>query len=196
MCCIVCCNLLGKLPVMQQHFKFLQDDPSTSTSRLKLQDTVRKVKLPAFGILMIYAITLSIFPGFIAENLKSSFFRDWYPILLIAVYNFSDLVGKSLTAIYVMKGIGKASLACMCRLLFYPLFAGCLHGRKWVRTEVPVVLLTFLLGLTNGYLTSVLMILTPKSVPDLEAEKSAVVMAVFLGFGLLSGSVLGWFWII
>ncbi|GJS22463.1 equilibrative nucleotide transporter 8-like protein [Tanacetum coccineum] len=81
------------------------------------------------------------------------------------------------------------------------IFAGtassaCLHGPKWFRSEEFVVLLTFMLGFTNGYLTSVIMILAPKSVPPLEAEMAAIVMALFLGIGLVSGSVLGWFWII
>lgn len=145
---------------------------------------------------MIYVVTLSIFPGFIAENLESKLLRDWYPILLITIYNIADLLGKSLTAIYLLNSIKIASWACIARLMFYPLFTACLHGPKWLKTEVPVVTVTFMLGLTNGYLTSVFMILTPKSVPVSEAEISAIVMIVFLGLGLVAGSVLGWFWVI
>lgn len=145
---------------------------------------------------MIYVVTLSIFPGFIAENLESKLLRDWYPILLITIYNIADLLGKSLTAIYLLNSIKIASWACIARLMFYPLFTACLHGPKWLKTEVPVVTVTFMLGLTNGYLTSVFMILTPKSVPVSEAEISAIVMVVFLGLGLVAGSVLGWFWVI
>jgi equilibrative nucleoside transporter 1/2/3 len=59
-----------------------------------------------------------------------------------------------------------------------------------------MIVLTFLLGFSNGYLTSVLMILAPKSVPYSESELSAIVMTAFLGFGLVGGSVLGWFWIL
>lgn len=145
---------------------------------------------------MIYVVTLSIFPGFIAENLESKFLQDWYPVLLITVYNVADFMGKSLTAIYVLQSIKKATWACISRLLFYPLFTACLHGPKWLKGEIPVVVLTFMLGLTNGYLTSVLMILAPKTVPVSEAELSAIVLVVFLGIGLVGGSVLGWFWII
>ncbi|GKA02869.1 retrotransposon protein, putative, ty1-copia subclass, partial [Tanacetum coccineum] len=73
------------------------------------------------------------------------------------------------------------------------IFAGiassaCLRGPKWFRSEEFVVLLTFMLGFTNGYLTSVIMILAPKSVPPWEAEMAAIVMALFLGIGLVSGS--------
>ncbi|KAJ8562340.1 hypothetical protein K7X08_011631 [Anisodus acutangulus] len=194
--CIICCNLLYKLPVMQQHYAKLVQDNCFPCSRHKLQDVARTIKYPAFGVFAIYTVTLSIFPGFLAENLESKFLKDWYPILLITVYNLSDFVGKSFTAVYVLKSTGKATWSCAGRLLFYPLFTACLHGPKWLKSEVPIIFLTTMLGLTNGYLTSVIMILAPKSVPTSEAEIAAIVLAVSLGMGLVAGSVLGWFWII
>ncbi|KAK9268686.1 hypothetical protein L1049_000446 [Liquidambar formosana] len=111
--CTLCCNLLYKLPVMQQHYRIFQNDPLTS--RPKFWDVARKLWRPIFGIFMIYTVTLSIFPGFIAENLESKILQDWYPILLIAVYNFSDLLGKSSTAMFVLKSIKKATWGCTAR---------------------------------------------------------------------------------
>ncbi|GLT53865.1 hypothetical protein SLA2020_271040 [Shorea laevis] len=194
LCCIISCNLLYNLPVMQQHHNRLVED--VLLSRPKFWSVAGKIRWPAFGIFLIYLVTLSIFPGFLAENLESKFLGDWYPILLITMYNVADLLGKSLTAIYLLNSIRLAAWNCIARLLFYPLFTACLHGPKWLKTEIFVVTLTFMLGLSNGYLTSVFMILAPKSVPVSEAEISAIVMVVFLGLGLVAGSVLGWFWII
>ncbi|QHO21603.1 Equilibrative nucleotide transporter [Arachis hypogaea] len=184
-----------KLPVMQEYYQSLQHD-NTLCSGTRFWAVAGKIKGPAFAILIIYVVTLSIFPGFIAEDLESKLLMDWYPILLITVYNLADLIGKSLTAFYVIQSITRAIWTSIIRLLFYPLFILCLHGPKWLKSEVPMIALTFLLGVTNGYLTSVLMIQTPKSVPFSESELSAIVMIVFLGFGLVGGSVLGWFWIL
>lgn len=195
LCCIVLSNLQYKLPVMQHYRQRLLEE-NTLCSGTKFWAVAGKIKGPAFGIFIIYIVTLSIFPGFIAEDLESKLLKDWYPILLITVYNFADLIGKSLTAFYVLQSIKRAIWASTARLLLYPLFILCLHGPKWLKTEVPMVVLTFFLGFTNGYLTSVLMILAPKSVPFSESELSAIVMTVFLGFGLVGGSVLGWFWIL
>lgn len=156
----------------------------------------KKIRCSGFGIFVIYVVTLSIFPGYITENVKSKPLGDWYPVFLVTVYNVADLVGKSLTAIYVPNSSKKALWACTARLFFYPLFTACLLGPRWLRTEALVVLLTSLLGLTNGYLTSTLMILAPKSVPVSEAETAGIVMLLFLGVGLVGGSVLGWLWII
>ncbi|KAJ6296344.1 hypothetical protein OIU76_027112 [Salix suchowensis] len=194
LCCTLSCNLLQKLPVMEQHYKLAPDD--SVFPKQKFWAVAREIRWPAFGVLMIYIVTLSIFPGFIAEDLSSRSLKDWYPVLLITIYNVADLTGKSLTAIYVLKSIKRATWCCLLRLVFYPLFAACLNGPKWLKTEVPVAILTFMLGVTNGYLTSVLMILTPKSVSVSEAEFSAIAMVVFLGIGLVGGSVIGWFWII
>lgn len=193
-CCIVSCNLLCKLPVMQHYYRVLLDEPPCS--KAKFWTVVGKVRWPAFGIFITYVVTLSIFPGFIAEDLESKLLQDWYPIILITIYNIADLVGKSLTAIYILKNINKATWFCITRILFYPLFMACIHGPRWLKTELPVIVLTFLLGLSNGYLTSVIMISTPKLLPASEAELSAIVMVVFLGIGLVGGSVLGWFWIL
>ncbi|XP_024980390.1 equilibrative nucleotide transporter 8-like isoform X2 [Cynara cardunculus var. scolymus] len=154
--CMVFCTLLYKFPVMEQHYKLLQRD--SSASRTKFWDVARMIRWPALGIFIIYTVTLSIFPGFLAENIESQLLKDW--------------------------------------LLLYPLFTACLHGPKRLKNEVFVVFLTVILGFTNGYLTSAIMILVPKLVPPSEAEISAIVMALFLGLGLVSGSVLGWFWII
>nr|XP_043625219.1 equilibrative nucleotide transporter 8-like [Erigeron canadensis] len=192
--CMVCCTLLYKLSVMEQHFQLLQQNPSSS--RTKLWDVAKMIQWPALGIFIIYTVTLSIFPGFLAENIESELLKDWYPIMLITTYNIADFAGKSFTALYVLKNITKATWGCLGRLLLYPLFTACLHGPKWLKNEVFVVFLTVILGFSNGYLTSVIMILAPKSVPPSEAEMAAVVMALFLGLGLVSGSVLGWIWII
>lgn len=181
---------------MQHHYNRALLDNDSLYSRSKASIVARKIRFPSFGVLLIYVVTLSIFPGFIAENLKSELLKDWYPVLLITIYNVSDLVGKSLTAVYVPESIKLATWGCVSRLLFYPLFAACLHGFDWMKTEVPVLFLTCMLGLTNGFLTSVLMILTPKTVPVAEAEIAAIVMVVSLGIGLAGGSVIGWFWVI
>nr|TKS10368.1 hypothetical protein D5086_0000084260 [Populus alba] len=194
LCCALSSNLLYKLPVMEQLYKLAPDD--SLFPKPKFRAVARKIRWPAFGVLMIYIVTLSIFPGFIAEDLSSKLLKDWYPVLLITIYNVADFTGKSLTAIYVLKSIKKATWGCILRLVFYPLFAACLNGPKWLKTEVPVAILTFMLGVTNGYLTSVLMILAPMAVSVSEAELSAIAMVVFLGIGLVGGSVIGWFWII
>ncbi|CAF1907301.1 unnamed protein product [Brassica oleracea var. botrytis] len=203
--CAVSYNLAHKLPVIKFHeerkaqsLKESQENGSLTGPmwRKTLWQIVTRIKSHGFGIVLIYIVTLSIFPGYITEDVHSDLLGDWFPVLLIAAFNVFDLVGKSLTAVYMFTDEKIAVGGCIARLLFYPLFWGCLHGPMFLRTEIPVALLTCLLGLTNGYLTSVLMILVPKSVPLKHSETAGIVSVLFLVIGLASGSVLAWFWVI
>lgn len=205
--CAVLYNVAHKLPVIKFHearkneelIREKSEDKGSLTGlawRKRLWEIVTKVKSHGFGIILIYMVTLSIFPGYITEDVHSELLKDWYPVLLIAAYNVFDLVGKCLTAVFMLKDEKIAVGGCIARLLFYPLFWGCLHGPMFLRTEIPVTILTCLLGLTNGYLTSVLMILAPKSVPLKQSETAGIVTVMFLVVGLAFGSVIAWFWVI
>ncbi|WVZ03400.1 hypothetical protein V8G54_024206 [Vigna mungo] len=203
--CMVLYNMVHKLPVMKYYNELKaeaaaanadSDPPTGVVWRSTLWDIVGSIKWYGFAIVLIYAVTLAIFPGYITEDVHSEVLKDWYPILLIAAYNVFDLVGKSLTAVYLLQNAKVAIGSCIARLLFFPLFLGCLHGPQFFRTEIPVTILTCLLGLTNGYLTSVLMIMIPKAVKSQHAETAGIVSVLFLVFGLASGSVIAWFWVI
>ncbi|KAL9423946.1 hypothetical protein AB3S75_035936 [Citrus x aurantiifolia] len=204
--CIVFYNVAHRLPVIKYHedlkIQAVNEEKEEKGSltgsmwRSAVWHIVGRVKWYGFGILLIYIVTLSIFPGYITEDVHSEILKDWYGIILIAGYNVFDLVGKSLTAIYLLENEKVAIGGCFARLLFFPLFLGCLHGPKFFRTEIPVILLTCLLGLTNGYLTSVLMILAPKVVQLQHAETAGIVIVLFLVLGLAAGSIVAWFWVI
>lgn len=203
--CVVFYNVAHRLPVIKYYndlktqAKNEQEEKGVLTGALwrsALFNIVGRIKWYGFGILIIYVVTLSIFPGYITEDVHSQTLKDWYPILLLTSYNVFDLVGKSLTALYLLGNANVAIGSSFARLLFLPLFWGCLHGPEIFRTEVPVTLLTCLLGLTNGYLTSVLMILAPKTVQLLHAETAGIVMVLFLVVGLAIGSIVAWFWVI
>ncbi|XP_042424118.1 equilibrative nucleotide transporter 3-like [Zingiber officinale] len=47
----------------------------------------------ALDIFLIYVLTLSIFPGFIAEDTRSHSLGSWYTLVLITMYHVWDLVG-------------------------------------------------------------------------------------------------------
>ncbi|KAK9113293.1 hypothetical protein Syun_020090 [Stephania yunnanensis] len=204
--CIIFHNVASHLPVIKYYkdikMQMISEEKNVSSSltgsvwRSTLWNIVGRVKWFGLGILVIYVVTLSIFPGYITEDVHSQVLRDWYPIILITCYNVFDLVGKSLTAVCLLENTKIAIGACFARVLFYPLFLSCLHGPKFFRTEIPVTLLTCLLGLTNGYFTSVLMIAAPKTVRLQHAETAGIVLVLFLVIGLAAGSVVAWFWVL
>ncbi|XP_068645402.1 equilibrative nucleotide transporter 1-like [Aristolochia californica] len=204
--CLVCYNVADRLPVIQ-YYKHLKMQAVNEEEKEKgalsgaqwrstLWDIVGRIKWFGFGIFLIYVVTLSIFPGYVTEDVHSKILKDWYPVLLITGYNVFDLIGKTLPAIYLIENAKVAGAACVSRLLFFPLFLVCLHGPEFVRSEIPVTFLTCLLGLTNGYATAVLMILAPKTVPLQHSETAGIVIVLFLILGLATGSLVAWFWVI
>ncbi|XP_051146269.1 equilibrative nucleotide transporter 1 [Andrographis paniculata] len=203
---VVFYNLAHRLPVIKYYnnLKTLaaneeKEQRGNLTGKLwrsTLWDIVGAVKWYGAGIAIIYVVTLSIFPGSVTEDVHSAALKDWYPIILIAGYNVFDLIGKSLTAVYLMENAKAAIGGSFARLLFLPLFYGCLHGPEVMKSEIPVTVLTCLLGLTNGYFTSVLMILAPKSVVLQHAETAGIVVVLYLVAGLAIGSIVSWFWVL
>lgn len=204
--CITCYNVADRLPVVRYYknikFQAMKEEQDSKISltgsawRSTLWAIVGRIKWYGFGLFLLYLVTLSIFPGYITEDVHSETLKDWYPIILITGYNVFDLVGKTLPGVYLLQNDNVAVGACVARLLFYPLFYGCLHGPQFFRTEAPVTILTCLLGLTNGYFTAIVMILAPKSVPIQHAETAGIVMVLFLIIGLFAGSLVSWFWIV
>lgn len=204
--CIILHNVAHRLPVIK-HYNDLKiqavnnekeekGDISKVLSQSTLWDIVGTVKWYGVGTVILYVVTLAIFPGYITEDVHSQILADWYPIILITSYNVFDLIGKSLTSIYVIENSKVAIGASFVRLLFFPVYLACLHGPMFLRTEIPVTIVTCLLGLTNGYLTSCLMMVGPKTVPLQHAETAGIVLVFFLVFGLAIGSVVSWFWVI
>ncbi|KAL3835563.1 hypothetical protein ACJIZ3_010299 [Penstemon smallii] len=203
---IIFYNVAHRLPVIKYYNnlksqavneeKEQNGDITKKLWRSNLWDVVGAVKWYGSGILIIYVVTLSIFPGSVTEDVHSDLLKDWYPIILIAGYNVFDLIGKSLTPLYLIKNAKVAISASFGRLLFLPLFYVCLNGPNFFRTEIPVTVLTCLLGLTNGYFTCVLMILAPKTVQLQHAETAGIVLVLYLVVGLAIGSIVSWFWVL
>ena len=122
--------------------------------------TAKLIWQPALSVLLVYTITLAIFPGFLAEDVSSERLGSWYPVLLITAFNIADAIGKVLPVQpqIAMQNRQLILLLCASRILFLPAFYLASQGTG---PEI-VSLLTVFLGLTNGYFTAVSMMLAPQ----------------------------------
>ncbi|KAD2393773.1 hypothetical protein E3N88_40750 [Mikania micrantha] len=199
--CIFLHNIAHRLPVIKHYNNLKMEAVNKEKGTVLLcQSTlwgiVGTVKWYGLAIMILYVVTLAIFPGYITEDVHSQLLKDWYPIILITGFNVFDLIGKILTSFYVVENPKVVVGASFARLVFFPVCLACLHGPMFLRTEIPVTIVTCLLGLTNGYLTSCLMMAGPKTVPLQHSEMAGIVLVVFLLVGLAVGSVVSWFWVI
>jgi hypothetical protein len=166
---------------------------SKERSAPPLRWLLARVWRPSLSLFLLYVVTLSIFPGFLAEDVHSAELGDWYPIILITLFNAADLAGKNLPLVHCVREHGTMLKLTLCRFLFLPAFVAAA-----LESAPPTVmaLLTVLLGSTNGYLTAAAMTVAPVGLPNHCAEAVENVMVFSLVGGLTAGAFLGWLWLL
>ncbi|XP_052180911.1 equilibrative nucleotide transporter 3-like [Diospyros lotus] len=148
----------------------------------------------ALDLILIYVLTLSIFPGFLYENTGSHQLGSWYALVLIAMYNTCDFISRYIPLIKSLKLKSRRGLmlATMSRFLFIPAFyfTAKYGDQGWM------IMLTSLLGLTNGYLTVCILTEAPKGYKGPEQNALGNLLVLCLLGGIFSGVALGWLWLI
>ncbi|NXA38277.1 S29A4 protein, partial [Eudromia elegans] len=123
------------------------------------------------SIAMTYFITLCLFPGLESE-IHNCTLGEWLPILIMAIFNLSDFVGKILAALpYDWRGTHLLIYSCL-RVVFIPLFIMCVYpnGKPAFGHPAWPCIFSLLMGITNGYFGSVPMILAAGKVSPEQRE--------------------------
>ncbi|KAK8699903.1 hypothetical protein V6N13_018311 [Hibiscus sabdariffa] len=114
----------------------------------------------ALDLFLIYALTLSIFPGFLYENTGEHRLGTWYPLVLVAVFNIWDLVSRYFPLVKLLKIESRKWLMIAtfyCFLLVPASYFTAKYGDQgWM------ILLVSVLGLINGHLTVCVLIAAPR----------------------------------
>ncbi|XP_071722024.1 equilibrative nucleotide transporter 3-like [Rutidosis leptorrhynchoides] len=145
-------------------------------------------------IFLIYLLTLSIFPGFLFEYTGKHSLRTWYSLVLVAMFNVWDLIGRYTPVLKPLNIESRKGLiiAVLSRFLFIPAFYfTAKYGKQgWM------IMLTSLLGLSNGHLTVCVMTCAPKGYKGPEQNALGNLLVLFLQGGLSAGVTLDWLWLI
>ncbi|NXH44614.1 S29A3 protein, partial [Dicaeum eximium] len=168
-----------------------------------LRPILQKTALLGFCVFYIFFISIIIFPSLSSniESVSKSSGSPWStkyftPLTCFLLYNFADWCGRQVTAWIQVPGPKSKLLPALVllRTIFLPLFIlSNYQPRARIRTVVfnqdiyPVVF-TALLGLSNGYLGTLVMVYGPKIVPKELAEAAGVVMSFYVVLGLALGS--------
>ncbi|KAF7146082.1 hypothetical protein RHSIM_Rhsim04G0062100 [Rhododendron simsii] len=171
-----------------------EEDPK-QLERLSTKELLFKNMDYALDMFLIYALTLSIFPGFLSEDTGShSLGGEWYPLVLLAMYDMWDLIGRYVPLVKYMKLESRKGLtiAILSRFLLVPAFYfTAKHGDQgWM------IMLTSFLGLTNGYLTVCVLTSAPKGYKGPEQNALGNILVLFLLGGIFAGVTLDWLWLI
>ncbi|KAK7246608.1 hypothetical protein RIF29_41477 [Crotalaria pallida] len=148
----------------------------------------------AVGLFLMYIVTLSIFPGFLYENTGSHQLGTWYPIVLIAVYSVVDLIARYIPLVpWLMLESRKGLLiAVLSRFLLIPAFyfTAKYGDQGWM------IFLTFVLGLTNGYLAVCFLTGAPRGYKGPEQNALGNLLVLCILGASFTGISLDWLWLI
>lgn len=148
----------------------------------------------AFDMFVIYALTLSIFPGFLSEDTGSHSLGSWYALVLIAMFNVWDLIGRYIPLIKCLKISSRkhVMIVVLSRLLLVPAF----YFTAKYGDQGYMIFLTSFLGLSNGYLTVCVLTMAPKGYKGPEQNALGNLLVLFLVAGIFAGVTLDWLWLI
>ncbi|GAB2214982.1 hypothetical protein Droror1_Dr00019352 [Drosera rotundifolia] len=165
----------------------LKDVSRWSTKELFLQNIDY-----ALDLFLIYLLTLSIFPGFLSEDTGSHKLGSWYALVLIAMYNVWDLIGRYVPLLVMLKSRKGLMAAILARFLFIP----CFYFTAKYGDQGYMILLTSVLGLSNGYLTVCVLTTAPEGYKGPEQNALGNILIMCLVAGIFLGVTSDWLWLI
>jgi len=210
--CIISYTLLVRLPFSKFYLELKNPQPDLELSSLgkellsdpkemliledegvvNIRMILYKIWKMGFALVLVFFVTLLGFPGMITDIPAPSLPDDWFPIILITVFNCFDFVGKMLPLKFDWKfGEKWLYLLATSRVIFIPLFIFCIRVQVLQEEVIPMIIVA-LFGVTNGYLGATLMMNGPTKVNPQEKEVAGNIMAFFLVSGLALGSALSY----
>ncbi|KAI3994847.1 hypothetical protein MKX01_037398 [Papaver californicum] len=177
-----------------------EEDPK-NMERLSNKQLLFQNRDYAITMFLIYVLTLSIFPGFLTEDTGKHSLGTWYALVLIAMYNVWDLIGRYIPFLKCLKLKSRKGLiiVSLSRFLLTP----CFYFTAKYGSQGHMILLTSFLGLSNGYLTVCVLTAAPEGYNVsychlMGPEQNALgnLLVLFLAGGLFAGVTLDWLWLI
>jgi len=198
-----------------------EDEPTTESADADTDATTGQIFSlvwgSVFGIFTTFAVTLSIFPGWLSQlegsyqcQGKSRLFDDLYTPYIFVLFNIGDFTGRILAGKFQIakgpKGSSRLVMLTALRILSYPLFLSCVsHDRHsgagdaevvidnhHVQNDVYFFVVMMAFSISNGLFQSWSFIHAPSMIPNKHdaQEISSEILSFAVNFGLLTGSIL------
>ncbi|KAJ5070933.1 equilibrative nucleoside transporter [Anaeramoeba ignava] len=151
-----------------------------------------------FGVFFVFFVTLALFPSVITRipsthsDLTSS---DWFAIIMITVFNFFDLIGRTLPRWFPKIFSSKVLIiVIVSRSIFFVLFVLC--ANKLIFSDPLSIIFMVIFAISNGYCSSTIMMQAPHSLKPSERDLAGGLMTTFLQIGLVLGSCSSWIFLL
>ena len=184
--------------------KRAQAAQSADTSGVSLREMVsiyQQIMPMAWAVFFIFFITLALYPSLSVHIAASSdsdnvfFTKLWVPITFLN-FNLFDFCGRTMAGKSTFLSTSRQLvLASAVRVAFVPLFMFCNRGPDFhpgwpvlfAHDAYPILFMA-LFALSNGYVSTRLMMIGPAKVPMEQQEVAGTIMVAFLVTGLALGS--------
>ncbi|KAH0936454.1 hypothetical protein HID58_013571, partial [Brassica napus] len=191
LCVVIYALLFPKLSIVQnyQAHSISNQMETTEVSRVLPIDNLQLARENIYKLISLfltYAMTLSIFPGFLYEYFPPSV-TFMYPLVLITCFNVCDALSRYTTMIKRLKmESGKWIIACsLARVLIMPAF----YFMAKYADQGWMMFLTSFLGITNGYLTVCTLTGASKKIYNLsEANSLGNMLVASMLCGIFAGA--------
>lgn len=162
------------------------------------------IKVPALSVWFVFTVTISLFPSITVlfeseqscKNINNRFFNDiWTPFFFL-LFNLFDFIGRWSASKVTFTCINARNIwiPVVCRVIFFPLFLLCRVANSQLPTvfESDAFPICFMIvfSLTNGYLSSLCMMLGPSLTDPKDSMLAGNIMVFCLTVGLFSGASL------
>ena len=178
----------------------------TETKTISVKEVLKRIWVEGLTVLFIYIVTLACFPALtvLVESTNknkpdSTSWENQYfvPVTCFLFYNIGDYIGRFIAANPLIPNIGSkvALVLSITRVIFIPLFLFCNLAPNerhltavYFYSDGVYIALVFLLAISNGLLTSIVMVNAPTKVESHEQQTSSNMMVGILGLGLVLGA--------
>ncbi|XP_052106843.1 equilibrative nucleoside transporter 3-like isoform X2 [Mytilus californianus] len=185
----------------------IKDDVISESVELKPfsyhHDVFKKIWVEGISVCLVFLVTLACFPA-LASSIQSCNSGDWRlkyftPVICFLLYNVGDWTGRSFTGIVHFPRPNQTKLMLtlsVIRFVFIPLLMFCnvmpRHNTTLVfSSDMYPLVFIILLGISNGYLSTLCVMYGPKKVFPQYAEFTGATMSVCMTVGLALGSLFG-----
>jgi hypothetical protein len=170
--------------------------PSGESKLQRTLSVLTEVAPQAVNVWLVFAVTMTVFPGVLTKWKGSSFFpsQEFFGTLLIGCFQVFDVVGRSMSGICA-KVITPARLwiFVILRLAFIPLFILGQRHPQWCAlwgSDTGRLFLSAALAATNGLLATLAMMYGPARCPPERCEVAGIAMSCTMVTGIFSGTLL------
>lgn len=161
-----------------------------------------QIRIPALSVWFVFTVTIGLFPSLIVllesehkcENYHDRFYNDLWTPFFFLMFNLFDFIGRYSASKITFSWMNAKNIwiPCLARIVFVPLFLLCRVSESrlplvFKSDAFPIVIMA-IFSLTNGYLSSLCMMLGPTLCDVKDTMLAGNIMILSLTLGLCSGA--------